>query len=61
MRHYLVINPEDSIGKVFNLFERFKNLSKFGTIAVCQDYREKVIGVITLGDLRRILIKKKNL
>ena len=36
MRHYLVINPEDSIGKVFNLFERFKNLSKFGTIAVAK-------------------------
>jgi nucleotide sugar dehydrogenase len=60
MTKYLLIKPNYSVLKVFNLFEKHKNLSNYGTIAVCVNNYEKVLGVITIGDLRRLLIDKKN-
>lgn len=60
MKNYIFIKQNYTIQKVFKLFENYKNSAKYGSIAICKDKFGKVIGVITLGDLRRILINKKN-
>lgn len=59
IKNYIEIRPFDTLEKVNTLFMKNKNKISF-TIGICRDNSLSVLGIITLGDLRRAILRGKN-
>ena len=59
MEKYFKINKNLSVEKFTNLFEIEKQKNKKIKLAIKFDKKNKIVGVISLGDIRRLIFKEK--
>ncbi len=60
MKKYFKINKNLSVEKFTYLFEIEKQKNKKIKLAIKFDKKNKIVGVISLGDIRRLIFKRKN-
>ena len=60
MKKYFKINKNLSVEKFTYLFEIEKQKNKKIKLAIKFDKENKIVGVISLGDIRRLIFRRKN-